>query len=62
MIGQVIGALTTTANRRSVIFKADGSEDRLALDCTSADAASARASAVSTSAAVVAEAAAAPID
>ena len=41
MIGQVIGAPTTTAKRRSVIFSADGSDERLTLDCTSAEAASA---------------------
>ena len=41
MSGHVIGAPTTTANRRSVIFSADGSEARLTLDCTSAAAAAA---------------------
>ena len=41
MIGHVIGALTTTATRRSVIFSADGSDARLTFDCTNAAAASA---------------------
>ena len=44
MSGHVIGAPTTTAKRRSVIFSADGSDARLTLDCTSAAAASALAS------------------
>ena len=62
MSGHVIGAPTTTAKRRSVIFSADGSEERLTLDCTSAAAASALASGDSMKVAAVTAPVAAPTD
>jgi hypothetical protein len=34
MIGHVIGALATTATRRSVILSAEGSDARFTFDCT----------------------------
>src|SRR2546430_6030941 len=46
MMGHVIGALTTTAKRRSVILSADGSDARFTLACTRFAAASAAASPV----------------
>src|SRR6478672_12659364 len=45
--GHVIGALTTTAIRRSVIFSAEGSDARLTLACTTLAAAAAAASPLS---------------
>src|SRR3954447_8542342 len=57
MIGQVIGALTTTATRTSVIFSADGSEARRTFDWTSEAAAAACASTDSSGTAAAAPAA-----